>query len=87
MAFKFDALDTDVQKFRAIVQKARKLDEDIDSNLLTPDEAAYALEEFISKNGVPAPSAKVKKLQDDAKKAAAIEKAAADKAAKAEAVA
>jgi len=80
MAFKHDADPAHVQAFRAIVSKAKALDEEIDRNGITPDEAAYALEEFISKNGVPAPSAKVKKLQEDSKKVAAAEKAAAAKA-------
>jgi hypothetical protein len=52
MAFKEGVLDADVNSFRAIVAKARDLDVDIDSGLITPQEAAAALEDFTIKNPV-----------------------------------
>lgn len=71
MPFKFDAEVDHVHAFRAIVAQAKALDEDIDRNFLTPDEAFAALQAFISKNPVPDASAKVKKAQAEAKKVAA----------------
>lgn len=70
MAFKFDSEVDHVHSFRAIVKEAVSLGEDIDRNLLTPDEAFAALQAFISKNPVPDAPPKVKKAQADAKKAA-----------------
>jgi len=78
MGFKFDSDPDHVNKFRAVVAFARDLDQKVDTNQLTPDQAWKALQDYIDDNPLPAQSPNVKKLQDE-------EKAASEKAAKAEA--
>jgi len=68
MAFKFDSDPVHVSAFRAIGREARRLDEAVDTNDLTPDEAMAALNDFIAKHPVPAAPAHVKEEQAKVKK-------------------
>jgi len=80
MSFKHDADTSHVQNFRTFVAKIKLLDQDIDTNKLTPDEAWAEVEKLVSETKFPAAPEHVKKAQAEAKKVEEEEKQDAKKA-------
>ena len=79
MSFKFDSDPVHVHAFRSVVKKAKELDEAIDTNVMTPDEAWAELKKFLDATKFPESPEHVKKAQAEAKKVADEEAKAAKK--------